>query len=387
VVPFAALRAGPYFVKADELGRHTVAGANATVGVQIRRQVFLSLRYDWIGKVDGVDLSNWSASVAFKLPLGTRGAAAERKAGSLPPPGEIVDVGGHNLHIVCRGEGAPPVVLDAGMGEAWVTWSKVQPALARTTRACSYDRAGIGYSDPGPLPRTSARIAEELHALLHGAGVAGPYVLVGHSFGGYNVRLFASRYPREVAGIVLVDASHEDQWRRFPRPVVEEAERMQEQLREAAERAERGERSGPVVPNLPPAVASRPAWYRALYEEYRSVEESAAELRGVDRHLAVPLVVITGGRQAPTRTTPEVRAEVRRVWDELQAELVGLSPEGVRIVARRSGHSVHRDKPKVVVSAIESLVRDLRGRAAYTRAGRPENHGEPAARATGPRPR
>jgi pimeloyl-ACP methyl ester carboxylesterase len=207
---------------------------------------------------------------------------------------------------------------------------------------------------------------EELHALLQRAKIEGPYVLVGHSFGGYNVRLFASRYPSEVAGVVLVDASHEDQWRRFPPEVVEAGRRMQEQLREAAERAERGQRNGPVVPNLPAAVASRPAWYRARYEEYRSVEESAAELRAVDRHLTVPLVVITGGRQAPSGATREVRAEMRRVWDELQAELAGLSSEGTRVVARRSGHAVHRDQPKVVAAAISGLVQGVRGRQAPT---------------------
>jgi pimeloyl-ACP methyl ester carboxylesterase len=263
---------------------------------------------------------------------------------------------------VCRGEGRPTVVLDAGMGEAWATWSKVQPALARTTRVCSYDLAGIGYSEPGPLPRTSARIVEELHALLERDGVEPPYVLVSHSFGGYDVRLYASRYRREVAGIVLVDASHEDQWRRFPPGVAREGERMREQLLAAAERAERGQSPGPIVPNFPPVVASRAAWYRARYEECRSAEESAAELRAVDRRLWVPLVVITGGKQAPIGATREERAKVHRVWRQLQEDLVSLSPQVTHIVAKRSGHFVHRDNPKVVVRAIEGLVEELRAR-------------------------
>jgi len=96
-----------------------------------------------------------------------------------PPPGRLVDVGGFRLHLVCEGEGSPTVVLDAGSADAWLTWFKVQPALAKVTRVCSYDRAGIGYSDPGPQPRSRRRIVEELRTLLHRAGIPPPYVLAG----------------------------------------------------------------------------------------------------------------------------------------------------------------------------------------------------------------
>ena len=132
-----------------------------------------------------------------------------------PPPGQFVDVGGHRLHLWCIGSGPPTVVFESGLGGGAFDWGYVQPSVARSRRACTYDRAGYGYSELGPRPRSSRQIANELFTLLDRAGIAGPVVLVGHSFGGYNVRLFAAEYPRKVVGLVLVDASHEDQGRRY----------------------------------------------------------------------------------------------------------------------------------------------------------------------------
>ena len=136
-------------------------------------------------------------------------------AGSSPAPGLMVRVGDHRLHLYCSGRGEPTVILDSGLGGNSLDWVSVQPGVAEYTRVCTYDRAGYGWSELGPLPRTSKRIAEELHTLLERAGVAGPYVLVGHSFGGYNVRLFASHYPEKTAGVILLDSAHEDQFMHF----------------------------------------------------------------------------------------------------------------------------------------------------------------------------
>jgi pimeloyl-ACP methyl ester carboxylesterase len=121
-------------------------------------------------------------------------------------PGQLVATDGTRLNFYCSGSGSPAVVFDSGWEDWAPVWTLVQPAVARWTRACSYDRAGAGFSDPGRLPRTSARIAQELHAALHQAGIEGPYILVGHAFGGDNVRTFAQRYTAEVAGLVLVEA-------------------------------------------------------------------------------------------------------------------------------------------------------------------------------------
>src|ERR1043165_7358174 len=125
-------------------------------------------------------------------------------------PGQLVDVGGFRLNLYCMGSGSPAVIFDSGWGDWAPAWSKVQPEIAKWTRACSYDRAGTGFSDPGPMPRTSVRIAKELRTALHRAGIAGPYILVGSAFGGDNVRTFADLYMDEVAGLVLDDADPVD---------------------------------------------------------------------------------------------------------------------------------------------------------------------------------
>ena len=126
-----------------------------------------------------------------------------------------MNIGGYRLHINCTGTGSPTVILDAGLGGTSLDWSKIQPEVARFTRVCSYDRAGYGWSESGAGPRTSQQIVQELHLLLVHAQVNGPYLLVGHSVGGLNMRLYAYRYPGEVAGMVLLDSTNEHQFAQF----------------------------------------------------------------------------------------------------------------------------------------------------------------------------
>jgi pimeloyl-ACP methyl ester carboxylesterase len=132
--------------------------------------------------------------------------ATELAERAYPPPGEMVDVGGYNLHINCLGQGSPAVVLDAGSGGMSAQWVRVQQEVSGTTRVCAYDRAGMGWSEMGPAPRDAKQITGELHTLLGKAGIEGPYVLVGHSFGGMYMQTYAARYPEEVAGVALVDS-------------------------------------------------------------------------------------------------------------------------------------------------------------------------------------
>ncbi|MCC6628055.1 MAG: alpha/beta fold hydrolase [Chloroflexi bacterium] len=149
-----------------------------------------------------------------------RAAAAVGDRRAYPPPGRLVDVGGFRLHLLEMGRehGGPAVVLEAGLVSFSPNWHWVQTELAATTRVVAYDRAGLGWSDPSPRPRDVRTIAAELHAALRAASVAPPYLLAGHSFGGLPARAFADRYPDEVAGLVLADASHPDQWARWPTP-------------------------------------------------------------------------------------------------------------------------------------------------------------------------
>src|SRR5918993_1702786 len=143
--------------------------------------------------------------------------ATERAERAYPPPGQMVGVGGHSLHINCVGRGSPAVVLDAGSGGFSAHWVRVQREVSGTTRVCAYDRAGMGWSEMGPQPRDARQITSELHTLLKGANIEGPYVLVGHSFGGMYMQTYAARYPEEVAGVALVDSSTDpDQFSQRP---------------------------------------------------------------------------------------------------------------------------------------------------------------------------
>src|SRR6185503_15925025 len=157
--------------------------------------------------------------LALLLALATTGAIYQAVATAIdqrtyPPPGQLVDVGGYRLHIDCMGEGSPTVILDHVGAASSAQWGLVQPDIAKTTRVCAYDRAGFGWSEPGPARRDGQQMAHELHVLLHKAGIAGPYVLVGHSWGGLITHIFAAAYRDEVAGIAWVEALHPDN---FPR--------------------------------------------------------------------------------------------------------------------------------------------------------------------------
>jgi pimeloyl-ACP methyl ester carboxylesterase len=145
--------------------------------------------------------------------------AAANDQWTYTPPGQLIDVGGYKLHLHCTGpanSGSPTVILEAGAGMASPSWAWIQSAVGETTRVCAYDRAGYGWSEPGPTPRDARQVVHELHTLLGRAAIAGPYVLVGHSIGGMYVRVYTAQYPDEVVGLVLVDSSHPDQLTRSP---------------------------------------------------------------------------------------------------------------------------------------------------------------------------
>jgi len=278
--------------------------------------------------------------------------ATRRDLAATPPPGQLVDVGGYRLHLWCTGDGAPAVVLDTGLGGSTPDWGFVQPEVARFTRVCSYDRAGMGYSDPGPSPRTARRIATELAELLTRGGITGPVVLVGASIAGFGVRVFASDHPERAAGLVLVDASHEDQAHEVPAMA-----RFVPLLSTIGILRLSGVSFGQRIESLPPSVRPfaqatrfRAAGYQAAADEMSHVRDSAEEVRRTRRTLTIPVLVVTGARGAD------------ETWRRLQQDQASLSERGCLVTARQSGHAVAVDQPEIVVDAIRLVVEAARGR-------------------------
>jgi pimeloyl-ACP methyl ester carboxylesterase len=287
--------------------------------------------------------------------------AASRSMAATPPPGRMVDIGGHRLHIWCTGAGSPEVVLESGLGGSTVDWGFVQPEVARFTRVCSYDRAGLGYSDPGPRPRTARRIARELHALLDRSGVAEPLVLVGASSGGLSMRIFATEHQERLRGLVLVDASHEDQPHEVPviaRFVPALATLGALRLFEVSFGPGPDARA-PAVRDYARATHFRASGYRTAANEITHMHTTANEVRGSRRPLTIPVLVVTGARGADAE------------WQELQRDQTTLSSQGCQIVAEQSGHVVTADQPEVVVNAIRALVDAARGRTVIERGAAP----------------
>ena len=277
--------------------------------------------------------------------------ATRKDLAATPPPGRLVDIGGYRLHLWCTGDGAPAVILDTGLGGTSADWGFVQPEVARFTRVCSYDRAGMGYSDPGPSPRTARRIASELAALLVHGGIAGPVVLVGASIAGLGIRVFASDHHERAAGLVLVDASHEDQAHEVPRMA-----RLVPLLSTIGVFRLFGMSFGQRVESLAPSVRQfaratnfRAAGYQAAADEIIHIRESTEEVRTSRRKLTIPVLVVTGARGADEN------------WQQLQRDQALLSERGCLVIAHQSGHVVPVDQPEVVVDAIRTVVDSARG--------------------------
>jgi len=280
-----------------------------------------------------------------------------------PMPGQRVDVGGYKLHLDCVGQGVPAVVFDSGLGDSYAAWRKVQPAVARATQACSYDRGGIGFSDSSSRPRDSRIFAEELHTLLHNAGVAGPYVFVGHSMAGFDIRIFTSLYRNEVAGMVLVDSSHPEQVKRFPQI-------MRDIDNEWTRQLEFMEFTTPVgIPRLlgfcgsdiyVRAAECNFSTMREKVAENKNFEESAAEAAATGPFGDLPLIVLTHDPSvAPRELPPDVAAETEKAWSLMQQELTHLSTRSTQVIAKNSGHYIQLQRPDLVIQAISSVLQEV----------------------------
>jgi pimeloyl-ACP methyl ester carboxylesterase len=278
-----------------------------------------------------------------------------------PPPGEMVDVGGYSLHINCVGQGSPTVVLDGGSGEMSADWVLVQREVSDTTRVCAYDRAGMGWSEMGPEPRDAKQISSELHALLEGANIDGPCVLVGHSFGGLYMQTYAARYPDEVAGVTLVDSSQPDQFNY--QPVTRDSYEPQKQIFDVASLLAR---LGIVrlVSKLAPAPPELPHKQRAQIDalspstrqvstytlELRATPQSTTQTRSLRSLGNKPLAVVSAGTQEPD-------------WLDLQDDLVTLSPNSTHRVVEGATHTsllYDRSDAQATSAAIVDVVAAVR---------------------------
>jgi pimeloyl-ACP methyl ester carboxylesterase len=289
-------------------------------------------------------------------------------------------VGGRRLHLYGTGKGSPTVVLEAGAGDFSFDWSYVQPGVAQFTRVCSYDRAGYAWSDPGPRPRTGRQLAVELHTGLRRAGIRGPYVLVGQSFGGFLVRAFARYYPKEVVGMVLVDCLHEDS-----RVIIgNKAVRIRSTARGRAAPPPQSRmpthgspKSDETLPLDPPPSerAQIRAWLDTLhgwaeaqpnYAQAREGEmdwspEDVADMyahrdRPEYRLGDMPLIVLTRGESGYGDDLDVPAAQLDAERKTLQADLTHLSTNSKQIVAEKSGHNIQWDDPDLVVDAIRQVV-------------------------------
>lgn len=281
-------------------------------------------------------------------------------------PGQLVSAGAFRVNLYCTGQGSPTVVLEAGLADSLDTWKGLQPDIARFARVCSYDRAGYGYSDRGPMPRTSERIASELHTALISAGEKPPYLLVGHSFGGFNVRVFNGKYSDQVSGLVLIDATQEGQYRMLPR--------AWNKLRAATlRRAQRQAFWAPLYIDLgiahlqlrlqrkqAPPVLLQSKYIQARTSEFENIEVSAEQARKSDHIGDKPLVVLTAGRVIDAGLKGALseadQMAYEKTWvNDLQLRLARLSNRGRRVLVADSGHDMPSDRPDAIVTAVREL--------------------------------
>lgn len=298
-------------------------------------------------------------------------------------PVRLVDIGGRRLNLYCRGTGSPAVIFDAGGNDTTIAWALVQPAISKTHTTCSYDRAGLGFSDASDRPGTSGNDVDDIHKALQAAHIKPPYLLVGHSSGGMAVRVFADRYRDEVVGMVIVDGSHEDQVSRAKAREALEASEMPALAKHdvpADPHCVDAAKSGaipkdspafaPCVGEMYPGVdqAITEATFKAMaslksQKAHTSEEEnfatvSADETRATRRDFGdMPIIMLTHAPRPAPKDLPQAMQDRRTmVWEQMHNEVAAMSTHGVNWIVPRSGHTINYDRPEIVIDAIEQAL-------------------------------
>ena len=338
-------------------------------------------------------------SLCVTIGIGAASAATLTRAEVIPylSAQRLVDVGGHKINLYCTGHGSPSVILDAGQAETTFAWRKVQPAIAKVTRVCSFDRAGMGFSEPGPLPRDAKGMVADLHALLRNAHIGPPYVLVGHSIAGLYALLYADRFLPEVAGMVLVDPSFPNQTKTLQAasPTMKRMEadgpRADTFCYNAAIHGRLSLQHGSqayAICGFPPHAAddlrsacakngapwcelekltraqyTRPSFWAAYRSEDLASHtlDSAEDEKEQRNYGATPLTVLTAANDVGDSPIPpaEMRA-INAAWKAGHDRLARLSSVGVNQVVQRSEHDIALDRPMVVTAAVTSIVHRAR---------------------------
>jgi pimeloyl-ACP methyl ester carboxylesterase len=264
---------------------------------------------------------------------------------------EMVDIGGHSLHIYCLGEGSPPVIIDVGFGDSYTNWHTIQEQMAQDTRVCTYERAGYGQSDPGPEPRHSQQVAGELKMLLENAGIEAPYVLVGHSLGGLNMQVFVDLFPDLVAGAVLLDPAPLGfiTGERFPE-LYQMAEQETAGLLAVAENA-RGATD--------PEEKARASYFQTLASEHAMMmADSAKQVVAIESFGDIPLIVLAS--EEPNPVFGDSAEAFQEYWNQQSQALATKSAKGTYILAEESGHNLYADVPDLVLDAVRQMVQKAR---------------------------
>jgi pimeloyl-ACP methyl ester carboxylesterase len=307
----------------------------------------------------------------LRVSLGFAGRVLEKR---YPPPGRMIPVADYKLHVYCSGAGSPTIIIEPGMGLDWVAWRFVISRLTPRYTVCVYDRAGYGWSEAGPKPRTALREANELHALLFGARIPGPYILVSHSYGGYISRIYASLFRQSLAGVVLVEPSHEDESSLSPtQPVKEESKPAHSCLAcqvlnllpplgiQHLRRMYAGDSAVPTELRTEPRyyqdrflVASSLTQLQLERNEFDSLDLTQSQVRQAVFPRDLPLRVITAAHlYSAVRGRPW--PEAPPIHRELQGRLAMLSVDGKQVMALTSGHMVPSDQPELVADTVREL--------------------------------